>query len=225
MTTFVGASLQYLALLLAAAAAWVEFRSSSNALSGHAGIVWFILAVLFAIGTAIRIAAGRQRPVTRRSLVPPRPTTTSHAADAQDAVSDASRAITPAMLNELMKSRPWVGGFSIILGIAGGLAILVGCFAVIVTEISGGGRTAIGIGLGGGLAQILGGTLILMLFSYVRQHYRAIPAVPGRLSEVQFAAIVDSQRRVVRFFGTMLLVFAALLVLALAAGVMIGIMR
>jgi len=226
MSTFVGASLQYLALVLGAAALWMRYRMPGLLRAvGDGRIIALVLVVLFLAGTVIRLLAGRaDRPSVRRSLLTPRPGATQTAL-AQDDVSDASRTITPAMLHELRNSRPWIGGFSIFLGIAGGVSIAAGCIAMIITELSGGGRTAVGIGIGSGLAQVFGGSLILMLFSYVREHYRAIPATGARLSEVQFAAIVDSQRRVVRFFGTMLLMFAALVVTAFVAGVVIGMMR
>lgn len=126
---------------------------------------------------------------------------------------DLSRAITPAMLEELEASRRWIGACAFVAFVAAAALATWGSLSVM-NGLRGATTAARVSGWGAGVAQLIATAMLLMLVAHLRQHRQAIAATHGRLTETKFIAVVDSQRRIFRFLA---IVFPAAGLAALAA--------
>ena len=204
--------LQYVGGLLIAVVGYQEFMAKLSPQENHAPNVfyWVVAVGVFAIGTVMRLSSAtpdRRRDVRAHPMRLSFPPVTE---------AEASTVITRVMANELRASRPWIKVFAWVNGVFAALLILSGSMQVIVS-IFNSERAMILFGLATAIFVLLLGALYATLCSYVRQHANAVGAIRATLTESTFSAIVDSQRRIWRFFGvTLSFVIGVSLVLFLA---------
>lgn len=225
-----GVLVQYLGVLLIGVVAYQEVmaKTSPDGRTAPLMIYWIAAVLVFGIGTVTRLmtmSRDSERNVRRRwpaRAVPPR--TTPGTAEVPAVEVDPATLITPAMLDELRASRPWINIFEWITGISAGLMMISGLMQMI-AAIFDGRRESLLLGFATAFFMLLLGSLNVMLFSYVRQHVTAIGAVRATLTESSFSTIVDSQRRIWRFFGVMLSFVGVVFFLAFIGGIVLGLSK